>query len=95
MTTQYLYLITDCRYYKLGIAKNVEKRRRQLQTGTPNKLSIEAFYPVTDARKKEKYLHTKYASKKRQGEWFALSEKDVQNIKDYLTNVANRLYIVV
>ena len=95
MTTQYLYLITDCVYYKLGIAKNVEKRKRQLQTGTPNKLVIEAYYPVTDARKKEKYLHTKYASKKRQGEWFALDEKDVQNIKDYLTNVANRLYIVV
>ena len=87
--------MTDHVHYKLGIAKNVEKRRRQLQTGTPNKLSIAAFYPVTDARKKEKYLHTKYASKKRQGEWFALDEKDVQNIKDYLGNVANRLYLVV
>lgn len=92
---QYIYLITDHTHYKLGIAKNVEKRRRQLQTGTPNKLSIDAFYPVTDARKKEKYLHTKYASKQRQGEWFALNEDDVKNIKDYLTGVANRLYLVV
>lgn len=90
--TQYIYLITDHSHYKLGIAKNVEKRRRQLQTGTPNKLSIAAFYPVMDARKKEKYLHTKYANKKRQGEWFALNENDIYEIKKYLTDVCKRVH---
>ena len=92
MTTQYIYLITDCRHYKLGIAKNVEKRKRQLQTGTPNKLVIEACYPVIDARKKEKYLHTKYASKKRQGEWFSLDGNDVYEIKRYLNEICERQY---
>ena len=59
--------------YKIGMARNVEKRLDELQIGNPQKLYIIAkIYFGTDARAYhiEKQLHRMYSRARIRGEWF-------------------------
>lgn len=53
---------------KIGIAVDVEKRRRQVQTGNPEPVRIVASLP--HASDMEKVLHRRFARYRMQGEWF-------------------------
>lgn len=65
-----IYLIRsgDSDVVKIGFAFDVEKRLRELQTGSPEKLSIVATVPGDI--KTEQMLHKNYASSHIRGEWF-------------------------
>jgi predicted GIY-YIG superfamily endonuclease len=75
MKSVYLIRSNDGRY-KIGIAKNPEKRIRQLQTGNSDTLKLITSYRSENANKIEKALHRYYSYGKMIGEWFDLSIKE-------------------
>lgn len=90
---KYLYENQDANIYfirdgmgniKIGIARNVQKRKKALQTANPNKLEIFCIWHVKKiehAYEIESYLHKRFANSRKCGEWF--EETDVI---EYLRN---------
>lgn len=73
-TTPTVYLMGEigpdaCEYMvKIGIAKNVHARRREVQTGNARPLVIEFVIP--GGIELERHLHSWFARYRRTGEWF-------------------------
>lgn len=86
ITKGYIYLISDDRYIKIGITKNIKNRINSIQHGNPDANIIYYKY-IENYVNIEKILHEKYKSKKIKGEWFKLSEYDINEIKVYLEEV--------
>lgn len=80
----YLIKIANSNLYKIGITKDFTQRLRNLQTGNPFVIEVYNFYPLTTHRKMETYLHNKYKEKKVGGEWFKLTQDDLNEIHDYV-----------
>ncbi len=68
----FIYLIKtkDNQQYKIGIAHNVYKRLRELQTGNPEELILINSYNSKFASKIETSLHNHYNYLNKRGEWF-------------------------
>lgn len=75
---QSVYLISDGRYTKIGVSKNVGKRLKSLQTASPRRLYLVGQTPGSEAL--ERQLHERFAPQRVHGEWFDLSEADVLSI---------------
>jgi hypothetical protein len=67
-------------YFKIGIAKKIDKRIEQIAPQLPFKVQLIHFFPSRDMRPAEQRLHRSFSSKRRNGEWFELSEEDVNLI---------------
>lgn len=72
----YIYIIQSGKKgpYKIGIARDVEKRMSGLQTGNPEELHIIAkfyFSSHKQTAKIEKILHNKFRKMHIRGEWFS------------------------
>lgn len=74
------YLMQDTfrGYYKIGKSKDPKVREGTLQAEVP---TIELLHVIQSDI--EIYLHKKFDSKRLRGEWFDLSEADVNYIKSY------------
>jgi len=77
----YIYLIneTNTNNYKIGYAKDVNKRIKQLQTSNSNKLNIINTYKIKNTSKWTKLeimIHNHYKFKRLNGEWFNLEYND-------------------
>lgn len=73
---QKIYLISSKNgYVKIGIAKNPEKRLKQLQTGNAEILTIEYIVDVmvNTAKLVESMIHHNLKDYKKSGEWFDVS----------------------
>lgn len=75
--------------YKIGITKNANKRKLQIQTGSPQKIEILYLYESEMASKIERFFHKKYfhtkfdeTFDKIEGEWFKLNPKEVLSFND-------------
>lgn len=79
----YIYLMKNYRngYYKIGRSLNPEYRERTLQAEAPE-IGLEFVSPLTPSIL-EGRLHNIFKEKRIRGEWFSLSEKDVEYIKSY------------
>ncbi|MDD5229117.1 MAG: GIY-YIG nuclease family protein [Methylococcales bacterium] len=72
---------------KIGKGADVEKRLKQLQTGSPYKLKVMGWVETNDDRLLEKSLHNKYSIFRTHGEWFNLGVCDVlKEIKSHTTS---------
>jgi len=83
----YVYLIGEIGNegrYKIGStrAKDVNKRLKQLQTGNSSELYIKESFETEYPFKIEKMLHNHFKSSNLMGEWFELSESDVEAFKE-------------
>jgi len=81
----HIYLIecnSDRRWVKIGIARNLKPRLKSLGVGciVPYEINLLHSYKLTNYRLEEKRLHMKYADKRGDGEWFDLSDEDIENI---------------
>ena len=78
---KYIYLIKniDDSFYKIGVARDPNKRIRQLQTGNSSKLSLITTYKSPIAYKIEKVLHNRYSYLRKEGEWFDFSINEEVN----------------
>lgn len=87
---EYIYLITDGNFFKVGVAKNVEDRLHGLQLGNPNKLSVFCYACTTESKKVERYLHKRYKHKLIHREWFSFKIDELNEIKSYLKAICKK-----
>lgn len=83
----WIYLMSNIEnpnIYKIGMtkAKDIDKRKKQLQTGNPNILFVNHAFETKYPFKVETMLHNKFAFKKILNEWFELDKNDVENFID-------------
>jgi hypothetical protein len=82
--TSNVYLLRCQNRYKIGIAGNVAARLATLQVSAPFAIEHVAHSQVDDAAALERELHSAYAHYRIVGEWFELSEADVQDVMQTL-----------
>lgn len=80
----YIISMTGTNIFKIGITKDFTRRMKNLQTGNPNVLEVHHFYPMPAHRNAESFLHKKYKNKNIGGEWFVLTQSDLDNIHNYV-----------
>jgi hypothetical protein len=76
--------------YKIGISSRVAHRLSNIRTSTPGKVHLifESDKLQRDrALKIEKELHNKYHHKKTSGEWFKLSDTELEEVTTYLSQL--------
>lgn len=80
-----VYLMKCANYYKIGISKNPESRRRAIQTHNPFKVEYVASSILqNNAESLEKEIHNSFASVRAIGEWFELKERHLTTLEiDY------------
>jgi hypothetical protein len=77
----YVYLLGGGSYYKIGKAKDPERRTETLAVQLPYPVELLHTIESDDYSRAEGYLHERYAHKRLNGEWFNLSDEDVAEIK--------------
>ena len=79
----WVYLIkSDTGHYKIGQTSNLHDRLRTFEVKLPFEITpIHAFFCHYDRLFCEKWLHEKFAAKRIRGEWFSLTNDDVEFIK--------------
>ena len=75
---------------KIGYSKDISpvNRFNQFKTYAPFGSEIIGFIIISDARELESQLHKKYSSKRLVGEWFDITEDEVNAEIDFYTNIS-------
>lgn len=76
-----VYLIRSGEYFKIGKTDDPSRRYGQIQLSVPGKVEEVHVLETDDPAGIEAYWHRRFASKRRAGEWFELSEADVAAFK--------------
>lgn len=79
----FIYLIQnkETGHFKIGRTKNINKRIKQLQTGSSGELVLVDKFESDFASKLESYLHNIYSCYNINGEWFDLCYSNVAKFK--------------
>ncbi len=77
----FVYLIKSGRHFKIGKANSVEARHRQLKIQLPQAAEVVHRIRTDDPYGIETYWHRRFADKRLNGEWFALTVEDVKLFK--------------
>ena len=94
-----IYLI-ECKrdydtVYKIGYSKEKPNSRcRDLQTGNDGKLKVLHTFESSHGQKVERAIHRFLAHDRKNGEWFQLDLKDVQNFNALCQKIENNLNIL-
>jgi len=80
---RFVYLVHDgTGAYKIGYTKDLSKRIwGQIQPAYPRRLELIHAIETEYAEALEAYWHSRFADKRLNGEWFALTEEDVECFK--------------
>ena len=74
------FLLCDSEAVKIGFAKNIANRIRDIQCGNHRPVILVGFYWVADPKAEEAGLHERFEDERIRGEWFALSVELVEAI---------------
>jgi hypothetical protein len=77
----YVYFISDGAAVKIGIAANPQQRLGELQTGNGKRLVLLHAIESNNSRRLEGELHRRFAPNRLAGEWFNLSDSDMQDMR--------------
>lgn len=80
-TVGYIYLIRNGRYYKIGRSKSIRRRERELAIQLPEKTGTIHVIKTDDPSGIESYWHRRFENRRRNGEWFELTEDDIAAFK--------------
>lgn len=71
-------------HYKIGVTKHndIEKRKKELQTGTSQELFIKDYFVTDQPFKLEKMLHRHFSNCNIINEWFELSNEEIFSFKE-------------
>lgn len=86
--TIYLIRLGNLSYYKVGFTRNLDTRFTMLENGLPLCIELVAFCESPIAADIEHAIHTKFSKQRTRGEWFKLSLKDVEFIKNALQTLS-------
>ena len=75
-----IYVMKCEQYYKIGYAKDPQKRLKAIQTSNPHLVSLVLVVHPFDAIRIEGELLSRFHSKRVKGEWFTLDSEDVAYI---------------
>lgn len=78
----YFFIENTNESVKIGRAKDIERRRKALQTGNPRKLQLLGWIRTKEGEDAslEKSLHKEFALHRGSGEWFEIEPADVLTI---------------
>jgi len=76
------FLLSETGETKIGRTKTLDDRIYHFTTKLPYDLKIISYIETDDQFALEKELHERYASNRLRGEWFAMSEFDMNQIKE-------------
>jgi hypothetical protein len=62
---------------KIGVAKDIAKRRRNLQTGNPSAIRLLGWINTDATFELESRLHQQFSETRVRGEWFAIEPADI------------------
>jgi len=87
---EYLYIIHNSEYYKIGISSDPENRLKALQTSSPYELKLIKVYECKNSNKIESLIHAKLKHKNIRGEWFDLSNDDIKEIDILIKSIIDK-----
>lgn len=68
------------RFYKIGMAASFTARYDAHQCASPFPICVACAYFVGNMRAEERFLHAEFADKRVRGEWFRLTDSDLDQI---------------
>jgi len=77
----YVYLFKMGRSYKIGKTFNPIRREGEIILQLPEKSEPIHYIQTDDPSGIEKYWHMRFADKRKEGEWFALTSEDIRAFK--------------
>lgn len=78
----FIYLIkADTGHYKIGRTKELKRRMNLFNVNLPFQIELIHTFPSTDYVGAETDLHHRFAEKRVNGEWFQLSDDEVEWLK--------------
>ncbi len=77
----YVYLLKSGGHYKIGKSDDIEKRVKSIVVSLPERAELIHTIKTDDPSGIENYWHRRFAEKRANGEWFALSTSDVAAFK--------------
>lgn len=82
----FIYVIQcgDFPYYKIGLAKNLQRRRENIQTANPFPITIIIAVQTDGATALERLLHDKFKKQWLHGEWYVLTKQDLEELQGIL-----------
>jgi hypothetical protein len=80
-TKGYVYFIQCDKWFKVGATTDVYRRFHDIQVCNPFDVSLFHVIKTDDMRLTEKLFQALFGRVERRGEWFELSEKNLQYIK--------------
>lgn len=80
---------------KLGISGNISNRKHTLECASGNVFDFIVAVKTVDNKQYEKAVHRYFSEFRKRGEWFALSQEYLQDMKHHLQTVAEEEFEIL